>query len=279
MAKRSNLLSRLLQLTALIFFIYAGYRLYVYFTDWIMPPEFMIYAIFTAIVIGTSILIYDEVFKPGRDYVGWAFLFGVGFLSLIFGGIFFFIPPFIGTPSPIFGPIWSRALFFLVMGLVVIIESLLVRREVISGEHGLNSDTIGPMILKFTAVFGLAFGAYQMAWVLVPFLRQVSIFTLMPLLLSALGFVLSSSLLIIYVETQKRQPHFRMRRFPLLLSFILLFLILPNTAIYLQIFISNPDFANSVMTNLLFNAVTALGVSVSLLVTSLYIVYHPTKAR
>jgi len=237
----------------------------------------MIYAIFAAIVIGTGILIFDDVFKPGPNYVGWAFLFGIGILSLIFGIYFLFFPDFY-LGHPIFG-VRERAFVFLILGIVILVESLLVQREVVKGDHGVNADTVGPILLKFTAIFGLAFGAYQMSWVLVPFLRQVDIFTLMPLLLSALGFVLGSGLLIIYVETQKRQPHFRMRRLPLLLSFLLMLLVLPNTAIYLEIFIANPDFANTIMTNLLFNAITALAISLTLLMTSFYIVYHPTKAR
>ncbi|MHA2406454.1 MAG: hypothetical protein ACXACH_06855 [Candidatus Hermodarchaeia archaeon] len=277
MAKHTNLISRLLQLTALFMYVFAAYRLYRYFTNWLLPPEYMIYTIFAAIVIGTGILIFDDVFKPGQHYVGWAFLFGVGILSLVFG-VYFTLNPYLMLDHPLTA-IWLRAFFFLVMGVILVIESLLVKREVVKDIHGVNSDTVGPLLLKFISVFGLAFGGYQMSWVLVPFLRNVDLFTLMPLLISALGLILGCSLLIIYVETQKRQPHFRMRRLPLLMSLILLLMILPNTAIYLQIFFSNPDFANTVMTNLLFNAITALGVSVSLLITSFYIVYHPTKAR
>jgi hypothetical protein len=258
-------------------YVFAAYRLFRYFTNWLIPPEYMIYAIFAAIVLGTGILIFDDVFKPGQHYVGWAFLFGVGVLSLVFG-VYFTLNPYPMTNHPL-TTIWLRAFFFLVMGIIIVIESLLVKREVVKDIHGVNSDTVGPLLLKFISVFGLAFGGYQMSWVLVPFLRNVDLFTLMPLLVSALGLVLGGSLLLIYVETQKRQPHFRMRRLPLLMSLILLLMILPNTTIYLQIFFSNPDFANIVMTNLLFNAITALGVSVSLLITSFYIVYHPTKAR
>ncbi len=84
------------------------------------------------------------------------------------------------------------------------------------------------------------------------------------------------SLLVIYVETQKRQPHFRMRRFPLLLSFLLVLMILPNTAIYLTIYF-NPALPQ--MTFLLFNAILGLGIGFTLSLTSFYIVYHPTKAR
>ncbi len=276
LAKHSNLLSRLLQVTALIFFIYAMYRLYRYFTNWLPEPDYMILAVFAAIVISVGILTFDDVFKPGRDFVGWAFLFGVGFLSLLIGIIFVFFPYYPAPLSAWFGPIWSRALFFMVMGLIIVIESLLVRREVIPGSHGLNSDTIGPIILKFAAVFGIAWGGYQMSWVIVPFLRNVNIFTLLPLLLSAIGFLLMGSLLVIYVETQKRQPHFRMRRFPLLLSFLLVLMILPNTAIYLTIYF-NPALPQ--MTFLLFNAILGLGIGFTLSLTSFYIVYHPTKAR
>jgi hypothetical protein len=234
----------------------------------------MLYAIFLAIIIGTGILIFDDVFKPGLDYVGWAFLLGVGTLSLIIGIIFIFIPPYTGAPSDLFGTIWSRAIFFMLMGVIIIIEALLVRREVVPGDHGLNSDTIGPIFLKFTAIFGLGFGGYQMAWVIAPYLRNVDIFTLLPLLLSALGFVLFCSILIIYVETQKRQPHFRLRRLPLLLSFLLLLMILPVTAIYIQVYFINPA-----LIEILFNAIMALTLAITILLTSFYIVYHPTKAR
>ncbi len=272
LAKHTNLISRLLQLTALIIYAFAGYRLYRYFTNWLIPPEYMVYAIFAAIVIATGILIFDDVFKPGQHYVGWAFLFGIGVLSLIFGIYFTWFPYFTLT-NQLTG-VWLRAFFFLVIGIIILIESLLVQREVVKSEHGVNSDTIGPILLKFTALFGLAFGAYQMSWVLVPFLRNVDLFTLMPLLLSALGLILSGSLLIIYVETQKRKPHFRMRRFPLFMSFLLMLMVLPNTAIYIQVFFINP-----LMLDLLINGLVAIGISVALLLTSFYIVYHPTKAR
>lgn len=271
LGKHSNLLSRLLQLTALIFFIFAIYRLYRYFTNWLTPPEYMIYAIFAAAIVGVSILIFDDVFKPGADFVGWAFLFGVGIFSLLTGLIFTFFPEFTQT-NPITG-IWLRAFFFLVMGIVLIIESFLVRREVVSVEHGLVADTVGPVILKFAATFGLAWGSYQMAWVLVPYFRGVPLINMMPLFLSALGFIFVSVVLVGYIETQNRQPFFRYRRFPLLMSFLLLLMILPVTTFYIVIFV---EFTNY---ELLFNAIFGLVVSLSILSTSLYIVYHPTKAR
>lgn len=271
LGKHTNLLSRLLQLTALIFFIFAIYRLYRYFTNWLTPPEYMIYAVFAAAIVGVSLLIFDDVFKPGTDFVGWAFLFGVGVFSLLTGIIFTFYPEFTNT-NPITG-IWLRALFFLVMGIIVIIESFLVRREVVKTNHGLVSDTVGPVILKFTATFGLAWGSYQMAWVLIPYLREVLLTNMMPLFISALGFIIASVLLLIYVETQNRQPHFRYRRFPLLMSFLLLLMIFPVTTFYIVVFV---EFTNY---ELLFNAVFGLAVSLAILSTSLYIVYHPTKAR
>ncbi|MHA2315822.1 MAG: hypothetical protein ACXACF_11190, partial [Candidatus Hermodarchaeia archaeon] len=83
----------------------------------------------------------------------------------------------------------------------------------------------------------------------------------------------ASVLLLIYVETQNRQPHFRYRRFPLLMSFLLLLMIFPVTTFYIVVFV---EFTNY---ELLFNAVFGLAVSLAILSTSLYIVYHPTKAR
>ncbi len=275
LAKHSNLLSRLLQLTALIFFIYALYRLYRYFTNWLIPPEYMIYAIFAAIVMGVGILIFDDVFKPGKDFVGWAFLMGVGILSLLTGIIFIFLPYFPLDPPNIFtGPFWTRAIFFIVMGLVIIIESLLIRRDVVPGEHGVNSDTIGPLLLKFIAIFTLAWGSYQMAWVLVPFLRNVTIVSMLPLFFSALGNVMVGLILLIYVETQKRQPLFRFRRLPLFLSFLLVLMILPLTTFYISIYFVNPT-----LFDILMNAIVGLALGLTLLAISFYIVYHPTKAR
>ncbi len=271
LGKHTNLLSRLLQLTALIFFIFAIYRLYRYFTNWLNPPEYMIYAIFAAAIVGVSILIFDDVFKPGADFVGWAFLFGAGVFSFLTGLIFTFYPYFVNN-NPITG-IWLRALFFLVMGIIVIVESLLVRREVITKDHGLVADTVGPVILKFAATFGLAWGSYQMAWVLVPYLRGVQLITMMPLFISALGFLFVSVVIISYIETQNRRPHFRYRRFPLLMSFLLLLMIFPITTFYIVVFV---EFANY---ELLFNAIMGLVVNFTILCTSLYIVYHPTKAR
>lgn len=275
LAKHSSLLSRLLQLTALIFFIYSGYRLYRYFYGWIQPPAFMLIAVFLAIIIGIGVMIHDEVFKPGADFVGWAFLFGVGFLSLLIGIIFIFIPPYQGPPSPIFGTLWSRAIFFMVMGIIVIVESLLIRREVFPGKHSLNSDTVGPILLKFTSVFALAWGSYQMSWIIVPFIRNVPLTSMLPLFFSALGFVLTGISLMIYVESQKRKPQFRARRFPLLMSFILILLLLPLATFYITIYMTilAPD------AELLLNAVMCLGIALALMLTSFYIVYHPTKAR
>ncbi len=271
LGKNTNLLSRLLQLTALIFFIFAIYRLYRYFTNWLDPQLYMIYAIFAAAIVGVGILIFDDVFKPRTDFVGWAFLFGVGIFSLLTGIIFTFNPEFI-TNNPFTG-IWLRAFFFLVMGIIVIIESLLVRREVIKTDHGLVADTVGPVILKFAATFGLAWGSYQMAWVLVPYLREVPLTSMMPLFLSALGFIFVSVVIIGYIETQNRQPYFRYRRFPLLISFLLLLMIFPVTTFYIVVFI---EFTNY---QLLYNAIFGLVVFLTILSTSLYIVYHPTKAR
>jgi len=271
LGKHTNLLSRLLQLTALIFFIFAIYRLYRYFTGWLNSPDYMIYAIFAAAIVGVSILIFDDVFKPGTDFVGWAFLFGVGVFSLLTGVIFTFNPAFI-TNNPFTG-IWLRAFFFLIMGIIVIIESFLVRREVVKTDHGLVADTVGPVILKFAATFGLAWGSYQMAWVLVPYLRLVPLTSMMPLFLSGLGFIFVSVVLLGYVESQNRQPHFRYRRFPLLMSFLLLLMIFPVTTFYIVVFV---EFTNY---ELLFNAIMGLVVNLTILSTSLYIVYHPTKAR
>ncbi|MFX0168076.1 MAG: hypothetical protein ACFE89_01860 [Candidatus Hodarchaeota archaeon] len=274
MGKRTSLLSRLVQLTAIIYFVYGFYRLYVYFTGWLEPPEYMIYAIFATIIVGIGILVFDSVYKPGNDYVRWAFLAGVGLLSLIIGIFFMFFPEF-KLDFQITG-IWPRALFFIVMGLIVIIESLLVRRDVISGSTGVNNDTVGPLLLKFAAMFAFAWGIYQMAWVVVPVLRGVLLTSILPLFFSALGFVFAGLTLIVYVESQKRQPHFRARRFPLLMTLLLTLLILPITTTYLYIYLI---LAITETFTLFINALVGLVTTLALLITSFHIVHHPTKAR
>ncbi|MDO8055235.1 MAG: hypothetical protein Q6361_00095, partial [Candidatus Hermodarchaeota archaeon] len=263
MGKHTSSLSRLIQLTAIIYFAYAFYRLYIYFTNWLEPPEYMIYAIFAAIVVGIGILMFDEVYKPSADYVRWAFLTGVGLLSLVLGLFFTFFPEF-RTNFPLSG-IWPRALIFILLGLIVIIESLLVRRDVIPGTTGVNSDTVGPIILKFVAMFGLAWGIYQMAWVLVPVFRGVVLTSILPLFFSALGFVLSGLSLVIYFENNKRKPQFRARRFPLLMSLILTLMILPllTTYLYIYLVLALPN-----ALELLVNAIIGLATTVALLISS-----------
>ena len=274
LGKHTSSLSRLIQLTAIIYFAYAFYRLYVYFTEWIEPPAYMIYAIFAAIIVGIGILMFDEVYKPANDYVRWAFLTGVGLLSLIIGIYFTFFPEF-RTNFPISG-IWPRAFVFIILGLFVLIESILVRRDVIPGTTGVNRDTVGPLLLKFAAMFGLAWGTYQMAWVVVPVLRGVVLTSILPLFLSALGFILAGLSLVIYYERQKRQPHFRGRRFPLIMSLLLTLMILPLMATYLYIYLV---LALPNTLELLVNAIAGLATAIALLGTSFYIIYHPTKAR
>jgi hypothetical protein len=234
----------------------------------------MIYAIFAAIIIGIGILMFDEIYKPANDYVRWAFLTGVGLFSLIIGIFFTFFPEF-RTDFPLSG-IWPRALIFILLGLIVLIESILVRRDVIPGTTGVNSDTVGPLLLKLAAMFGLSWGIYQMAWVVVPVLRDVALTSILPLFLSALGYVLSGLSLVIYYESQKRQPHFRARRFPLLMSLLLTLMILPLMTTYLVIYLI---LAIPNTLELLVNAIIMITTTMVLLGSSFYIIYHPTKAR
>jgi hypothetical protein len=51
-------------------------------------------------------------------------------------------------------------------------------------------------------------------------------------------------------------------------------MILPVTAIYIQVYLINPA-----MMEILFNVIMALALAIPILVTSFYLVYHPTKAR
>lgn len=265
LGKHTGLYSRLLQLTAFIIFFYSLYTLWLYHYFPQVPLEWMLYGILTSSTIAVGVLAFDDVFKPQDDFVGWRFLAGFGMLSLLIGVFFIFFPTF-DPLSNAFFIIRTRAFAHLIFGVILLIESLLIRGDIGPGDHDVNSDTIGPLLLKFLSIFIIAWGVYHISEYIVPYLDGFPLTTNWQLLLSGLTSVLVGLVLVIYVERQKRQPRFRNRRLPLLMSFLLLLATLPLTTIFLAL----PH---------TFVLPISLGLSVSLVLISFYIVYHPTMSR
>jgi hypothetical protein len=233
----------------------------------------MLYSVLMAMVVGTGVLCFDEGFKVKGELVGWAFLFGVGVLSLVTGIVFVFFPVFDLT-HPIFR-IPTSAFGFLLFGVILVVESLLVRRAVAAGKHGVNADTVGPILLKMTGIFVLLWGIYPLVWVLTAFLYLgVSPSQLWQLTLLGFGSVLVGFVQVAYVESQKRKPQFRRRRLPLLFSFIMLLTALPLAAIFVASLEAGFLF---VPTTLMLPVSLALGLA--LIFESFYLIYHPVAVR
>jgi hypothetical protein len=265
MANQANTLSRVLQITAIIIFIIGFWRLYNYFYDLVeQGSSYILYTVLILTVIGVGVLLFDEVYKPHDTYVGWAFLFGVSILSIILGIVFVFIPTFEIYPTTF---VHLRVLILIILGVVILIESLAARNIASSEDHGVNSDTVAPLLLKTASQFTIAWGIYQLSWVLVANLKfSIDYSLLWQFLLLSISSILSGLILIIYVESEKRQPHFRARRLPLLISFLMLVTALPITGVSLAI-------PSAYLLPISF----ALGIA--LIIISFYFVYHPVKAR
>jgi hypothetical protein len=262
-------LSRLVELTALVVYVFGLWRLWRYFTAPLAYPDYMLYSVMMAAVVGTGVLCFDEVFKTKDGFVGWAFLFGVGVLSLVAGILFVFFPVF-DMSHPIYR-IPTSAFGFIVFGIAIAVESLLVRRVLAVAKHGVNADTVGPILLKMTGIFVLFWGIYPLVWVFSAFLYLgISPSQLWQLALLGIGSVLVGCLQVVYVESQKRKPRFRKRRLPLLFSFILIVLALPLLSIFLASL--NAGFL-LVPTTLMLPISLVLGFA--LVFESFYLIYHP----
>jgi hypothetical protein len=266
-------LSRLIELTALLVYAFGLWRLWRYFTAPLAYPEFMLYTMLIAAVTGTGMLCYDEVFKVKGEFVGWAFLFGVGVFTLVVGILFIFFPVF-DLSQPIY-MIPTRALGFVVFGMAIVIESMLARLQLGGGKDEFNADTAGPILLKFTAVLVFFWGTYPLMWVVTAFLcLGISPWQLWQYAVLGVGSMLVAALEIGYVESQKRKPQFRKRRLPLLFSFIMIVLALPLASIFLA---SLDAGLLWVPTTLMLPISLILGFA--LVFESFYLVYHPIAAR
>ena len=273
LAGRSGALSRLVELTALLVYLFGLWRLWRYFTAPLAYPEYMLYSVMIAAVVGTGVVCFDEVFKTKDGFVGWAFLFGVGVLSLVVGILFVFFPVF-DMSQPIYR-IPTSALGLIVFGIAIVVESLLARRVLAAGKHGVNADTVGPILLKITGIFVLFWGIYPLVWVTSAFLYLgISPSQLWQLALLGIGSILVGGVQVAYVESQKRKPQFRKRRLPLLFSFIMLVLALPLLSIFLASL--NAGFL-FVPTTLMLPISLILGFA--LVFESFYLIYHPVAVR
>lgn len=270
-------MSRLVELTALAVYAFGLWRLWRYFTGPLAYPEYMLYSVFMAVVVGTGVLCFDEVFKPKGEFVGWAFLLGVGALSLVMGIVFIFFPVF-DTSHPVYR-IPTSAMGFIVFGFIIVGESLLVRRAVAAGKHGVDADTVGPILLKMTALLLLAWGVYPLLWVLTAYLYLgIAPSELWQLALLGIGSIFVGIVQVGYVESQKRKPQFRRRRLPLLFSFLMLVLALPLSAIFVESI--NAGYVGPlafVPTTLILPITLLLGFA--LVAESFYLIYHPVGVR
>ena len=268
MANSSGTSSRVLQITALIIFAFGLWRFWKYYVDpysTLELSQYLLYTAWAAVVIAVGVLFFDEVYKPKDVFVGWAFLLGVGCFSLLTGVFFFFYPHI-----DISHPIWvfpTRVVAFFGFGVLLIIESLFVRRNTIKGSRGLNSDTVAPILLKFAAIFTIAWGVYQLGWLLFALIIGGGTLTTMwQTVLLVVGTLLAGIVSIIWVERQKRAPHYRGRRLPLLMSFLMILSALPIIGVYLAI-----------PYTLILPISLLLGFA--LITISFYIVYRPIKSR
>ena len=265
---KASTLSRALQITALLAFAFGLWRLWTYFTRPLAHPEYMLYTAIAATVIGVGVLCFDEVAKLGNHFVGWAFLFGVGVMTYHIA-ILFVIFPAIDLTHPIY-LLPTRAAGFCVLSAIIITEAALVKRSVVPSSYRLDSDTIMPIILKMTAVFAIAWGTFLVLWQINNLIAVDPIRAISPLILGATSLVVGS-ILVIWVERQKRQPSFRMRKLPLIFGFILLLSAPVTGGFYL--------WAMKMFMMESFILPLQITIGLALIIESFYIFYTPMKSR
>lgn len=262
MPDNTTTLSYLVKATALLAFTYMLWRLWLY-----VPNNAYVYNLYAALIsaiVGVGLFMFDFIYRLKDRFVGWSFLLGVGLLSLIIGILFVFF-----ADGTIYNPLTlpTVAVAQLGFGLIIIVESFLVRRSCVPGSHGINRETVTPILIRTTALFTIMWGLYHLVWVIRIFdFYGVSLDLQWPLLLLGLGCILIGSAHIIYQEHQKHQPHFIMRKIPLLFSFFMFVLSL----FIINIYLVAPD-------SLIFPISLALGIA--LLVESFCIFQFPTKIR
>jgi len=265
-SKLTDTFSRVLQLTAGLVFLFALWRLWLLWLDpeWFLIDTYNLYSFLSAMTIGIGVLVFDEVFKSKDNFIGWVFLFGVGILSLIIGVFFVFFPEF-SLDNPLFLP--THAIILLVFGVIIVFESILIRPSVITLDLDLKKDTIAPILLKMTSIIVVAWGVYNVVWLLRRWVEwNVDPFSQWQTLLLGIGSMMIGFGIITYVELQKRKPFFQSQRVPLVGAFLLLVLSLLVTNVFLEYFSS------------LILPITLI-LSASLIAESLYLINSPTRNR
>ncbi len=228
----------------------------------------MLYTAIAATAIGVGVLCFDEVAKLGNQYVGWAFLFGVGVMTYHIA-ILFIIFPTIDLTHPIY-LLPTRAAGFCVLASIIIAEAALVKRSFVPSSYQLNSDTIMPIILKMTSILAIAWGTFLVLWEIDNLTAVVPIKAISPLILGMVSLV-AGSILLIWAERQKRQPSFRTRKLPLIFSFTILLSAPITGSFYL--------WAMKMFMVERFILPLQVTIGIVLIIESLYIFYHPMKTR
>lgn len=267
--KQSTTLSRSLQATAILAFAFGLWRLWRYLTLPLAYPGYMLYTVIGATVIGVGILCFDEVAKIDGQYVGWAFLFGIGVLAFHLGILFVIFPEMTFT-HPIY-LIPTRAVGLFVLAAIIITESILIQRVFVPSSYKLEVSTVMPILYKTTAIFVIAWGAFLVIWEVDNLLAVVPLRTISPLILGAAALMVGV-FGVLWVETQKRQASFRRRKLPILFSF--LFILVAPTTLGLYLWATE-----TLVYPVSFFLPIHVIVGIVLLIESIFIFYNPTRMR
>lgn len=262
----SGTLSRIIQFTAALVFLFALWRLWLLWLnpEWFFIDEYNFYTLLATLVVGVGLLAFDEVFKPGEQFVGWKFLCSVGVFSLVIGLLLAIFPEF-SLNNPVFLP--ARAVGLLVFGVLIIVESMLVRAIVVQDKLDIGRGTIAPILIKLTGILVMAWGVYNVVWLLRRWVAwNVHPFSQWQALLLGIGSIFIGLGVVGYIESQKQKAFFQNRRVPLAGAFLLLLLSLLVTNVFLEVF------------STLILPITLI-LSATLIVESLYFINSPTRHR
>ncbi|MFX1474700.1 MAG: hypothetical protein ACFFCO_04375 [Promethearchaeota archaeon] len=270
MTKQStSTLSRCLQATAILAFAFGLWRLWRYLTFPLADPEYMLFTIIAATVVGVGILCFDEMAKIGGQYVGWAFLFGVGVLAFHLGFLFMIFPEMSLTHPIYLIPTRSFGLF--ILSAIIIIESILVQRVAVPSSYKLERQTLLPILYKVTAMFVVAWGTFLVIWEVDNLLATVPLRTISPLILGSAALTVGI-FGVLWVEIQKRQASFRRRKLPILFSFI--FIVVAPTTMGLYLWA-----AETLLYPVTFFLPIHVLLGIALIIQSIFIFYYPSRAR
>lgn len=270
MTKQStSTLSRSLQATAILAFAFGLWRLWRYLTFPLANPDYMLYTVIAATVIGVGVLCFDEVAKIDSQFVGWALLFGIGVLAFHLGFLFMIFPDMV-LNHPIF-LIPTRSVGMFLLSAIIIAEAILVRRIAVPSSYKLEGKTIMPILYKITAIFAIAWGAFLVIWEIDNLLAIVPLRTISPLILGVAALIVGV-FGVLWVETQKRQASFRRRKLPIFFSF--LFILVAPTTMGLYLWATE-----TLVYPVSFFLPIHIILGLTLVVEAIHIFYSPSRAR